>query len=154
MTRTRIVALAAFAGSLLVVAGADAQVSRGRARTGHVAVGPHGGMSAGQKRTSVNSGPFGSSAAKTQSRTRVTPGGATVQTGKAAGARSGPLGGGAGSAKGVKVTTPTGQTYSHASKQKVAAGPGGFAAGGSSRTTAAGPFGAAGVWRAGGVAVR
>jgi hypothetical protein len=54
----------------------------------------------------------------------------------------------------VRVTTPAGQTYTHASKGRVAAGPGGAAAAGSSRTSVSGPFGAAGVRRAGGAFVR
>jgi hypothetical protein len=123
-------------------------------RTGRVAVGPMGGISAGQTRTAVNAGPLGSSAATARTGTRVTPGGATVQYGQASGARSGPLGASAGSVRGAKVTTPSGQTYTHASAGRVAAGPGGVAAAGSSRTTASGPFGAAGVRRSGGAMIR
>lgn len=154
MTRITTIALVAFAGSLVTGSEADAQVYRGRARTGHVAVGPMGGASAGRTRAAVNSGPFGSSAMKAQTRTRVTPGGATIQAGTVAGARSGPLGAGAGRASGVKVTTPAGQTYTHASRGRVAAGPGGVAASGSSRASTSGPFGSAGAVRAGAVVGR
>jgi hypothetical protein len=154
MTRISIIALFTFAGSLVTGPEADAQVYRGRARTGHVAVGPMGGASAGRTRTAVNSGPFGSSAMKAQTRTRVTPGGTTIQAGSVAGSRSGPLGASAGRAGGVKVTTPSGQTHTHASRGRVAAGPGGVAAAGSSRATTSGPFGAAGAVRAGAVVGR
>ncbi len=127
---------------------------RARTHTGHLAVGPMGGISTGQTRTTAHAGPLGSSSTRVHTGTTVTPGGVTIQHGQAAGARSGPLGASAGSAKGVRVTTPSGQTYTHTSTGKVAAGPGGVAASGSSRSTVAGPFGAAGVRRAGGVVIR
>jgi hypothetical protein len=113
-------------------------------------------VSAGSTRTAARSGPFGSAAAGSQSRTVVTPGGSTVQAGRVGGVSTGPLGGArAAGASGVRVTTPSGQTYSHASRGRAAAGPyGGTAATGTSRTTASGPFGAAGVRRSGGAYVR
>src|SRR5262245_40032081 len=105
---------------------AQAQLNA-RTRTGHVVVGPAGGISAGQTRTAAHAGPLGSASAAARTGTKVTPGGATVQYGAAGAARSGPLSAGAAGARGVKVTTPAGQTYTHANAGRVAAGPGGVA---------------------------
>lgn len=153
MKRFLIVALLSGAYCTIEANAAHAQY-RGAARTGHVAVGPRGGISTGQTRTTARAGPLGSSATQVRTGTKVTPGGATVQYGGASAARSTPFGGSAASAKGVKVTTPSGQTYAHTSKNRVAAGPGGVAATSSSRTATAGPLGVGGTRTVAGAAFR